>query len=234
MTVFLLNFALSIPTYAGALEQKDLLFKINAEALMKGDLEYHVDLLSPKKLLSKYPEFSSLDSLKLLEQKKPVLFSKVAFVVKRPSGFFDHQHMTNEKFVSHIMGEQQVRKVSDNDFEITVPGEDGHNYRMKTYFDSDDVSTLPNSRVTQAVTTARKLDVISQSATSMVFREFTDYTKHSSGGVSVISYVPLKHDRTLIISYSLWGLKENHSLSELKSSLVEENLAIKKLIESYE
>jgi hypothetical protein len=113
------------------------------------------------------------------------------------------------------MGDQKVKKLNKHDFKITVPGKDGYSYKMKTYFDSDEVSTLPHSKAVRAVAEIKKLDVISQSAASTIFREFTDFSKYTIGGSQVTTIIPLKENKTLIINYSLTAVKKYFAIENL-------------------
>lgn len=233
--VLTLNLIISIPLYAQLVEQKELNFPIKTENLLKGEIHYFIDILSPRKLSVQYPEAFELDSLALIQESNiSMVFSKSVSVVDKPVGFFDQNQMTDEKYLNHVMGEQKIKKLSPATFLITVPGDGGFNYKMQSYFDADDVSTLPNSKVIRAVTAAKKLDVISQGASSIMFQEFTNYTKFTEGGVSVSSFIPLKENKTLVITYNMWGVKNDFADKDLlKKNITTEMAAINKLMNSY-
>lgn len=235
LSVLAVNLLISVPTYAAALEQKDINFSADTESLIKGDVFYALDVLTPGKFHKKYPELYDLDSLSILQEPNVrAVISKSAYIVEKPVGFFDHLNTVDEKFLDHVLGEQKIKKVSDHDFKVTVPGEPAYSYVMKTFFDSDDISTLPNSRVVRAVTQAKKLDVISQSASSTTYKELTKFSKYFEGGVLVTSYIPLKENKTLVLNYSLLAVKKHYALKNvLKKSLKDESVAQKALINSY-
>ena len=234
-TVLVVNLLISVPTYATAVEQKDLKFMPEIDALMKGDVHYALAIVAPDKLNEKYPDFFYLDSLAFSQEANvQLVIGKSAYIVNKPAGFFDHLHSGNENFLKHTLGEQQVKKVSENNFKITVPGSSAYSYRMKTYFDSDDISTLPNSKVIRAVTQSKKLDVISGSASATVFKELTKFSKYSVGGVIVSNYIPMKENKTLVLTYTLTAVKKFYALpAVLKRSFKEEAESQKKLINSY-
>lgn len=233
--VLTLNLIISIPLYAQLMEQKELSFPVKTENLLKGEIHYFIDILSPRKLSVQYPEAFELDSLALIQESNiSMVLSKSVSVVDKPVGFFDQNQMTDIKYLDHVMGEQKIKKLSPGTFLVTVPGENGFNYRMQTYFDADDVSTLPNSKVIRAVTAAKKLDVISQSASTIQFQEFTNYTKFTEGGVSVTSFIPLKENKTLVITYNMWGVKNDFvDIDLLKKNILNEMSAVQKLMNSY-
>lgn len=233
--IFIISFSHAHPVSAKSVEQKDFNFKIQTEAMLKGEVHYFFKLLTPKKFVKNYPEAFELDTQGTLQENKiRIMLAKTAYIVSKPVGFFDHEHMIEEKFLSHLMGEQKIKKAGKDTITVTVPGEAGHTYKMRSFFDSDDISTLPNSRVIQAVTAARRLDVISQSASSIVLREYSDYSKFAVGATTVQSYVPLKEGKTMVISYHLMAVKKNFAIEEvMKTGFIKEIGAVQSLINSY-
>lgn len=223
----------SLSTYAQIKDQSDLRFKPDTKNLMKGEIHYALALTSSAKFQTSYSDFADFDSLGILNQPKTrIMLSKMIYIVNKPIGFFDHQNVIEEKFISHTFKDMSVRKLSENKYKIQVPK--SHSYEMTSYFDSDDISTLPNSKVIRAVTQARKLDVIAGSAPAIIFREMTGYTKYSAGGIQVSSFIPLKENKTMVVSYTIQAVKRYAAIEKvLREGLISEALEQKKLIESY-
>lgn len=219
---------------AKAERQKNLRFKVEIERLMKGEVHFAVSVLRPESLEKKYPELYDMDTLGLSTEKDVmILVGKSVQVVNKPAGFFDDQNLSSEKFVRHILGDQEVTKEKDNKFKVSVPG--GVSYKLKTFFDSDDISTLPNSRVIRAVTQAKKLDVISQGSSATMVKEMYDFSgKKVVGGVSVSSFISLKDNRTLMLTYTITALRKPiASKNQLKQNYLDETLATKELMDSF-
>jgi hypothetical protein len=235
LSIFILNLFWAIPTYAQLVDQQDLHFKVQTEKLLQGQIHYAFRMMEPRELAEKHPFLYELDSLSFLQEgQTKVIVSKVSYIVNKASGFFDHENSVNENFVARTMGQQEVKKIGPHSFQIKVPGQNSYSYKMRTYYDSDDITTLPNSKITQAVLASRKMDVISQSASSTIFKEFTDFSKYTVGGVSVTAYVPLKEEKTLVITYQLTGVKKYYALEKLiRDNFLKEISAVKKLTERY-
>lgn len=231
----IINFMASIPLYAHLVEQKQMNFPIKSEELLKDQIHYYFDIQPARKMLDVHPELFDLDSLSLFHETNAVVaITKSVLVIDRPVGFFDDKQMTDEKFVSHIMGDQKVKKSAPETFKVTVPGEFAHSYRMQMFFDADDISTLPNSKVIRAVSAAKRLDIISQGASSIMIKETTRFSKYSIGGITVTSFVPLKENKTLVIQYQLSAVKKPYgSVKIMKPGLVQEISVVRDLIESY-
>lgn len=230
-----LNLVASVPLYAQMVEQKQLNFPVKAEELMKGDIHYYFTLDNPRKILKQHPELFDLDSLSLFsEPESAIAVTKAAYVIDRPVGFFDDKQMTDEKFVTHVLGDQKVKKLNPETFKVTVPGEFSHQYKLQIFIDSDDISTLPNSKVIRAVSAAKKMDIISQGASSIVIKEMTQYSKFSLGGIVVMSFIPLKETKTLVIQYQLSSVKKAFGSAKImKPGMVQEISFGRRLIQDF-
>jgi hypothetical protein len=233
--IFTINLIVSIPIYAETVEQKKLNFSIKSQELMNGDIHHYFEIISPRKLTQKYPEVFELDSLSLSQESNvQMVLNKSVMIVNKPVGFFDDKQMLEDKFIAHILGEQKTERLGPDAFKIIIPGEGGYSYRMQSFFDADDISTLPNSKVIRAVTAAKKLDVISQGASTIMFTEKTNYSKYAEGGVSVSSFIPMKENKTLVITYNLYAVnKPFASYNVLKTNFLTETKAQKSLFENY-
>jgi hypothetical protein len=130
------------------------------------------------------------------------------------------------------MGEQKVKKIGPASYSVRVP--EGLRYKMQMFFDADDVSTLPNSKVIRGVNAVKKIDVISRGASTIMFVEKTNFSQDVKGGISVSSFIPLNEKRTLIITYNLYAVKKKSANRKaLKLSFLEEVESLRKLQDTY-
>lgn len=197
---------LAIPLSAKTVDQTQLNFPVKTLELMSGDIHTFSSLLSPKEAVKKYPEVFEMDSLALLQNPNATItISKKVMVVDKPAGFFDDKQLSEESFVAHIFRPLKTRKTSPDTYAISNSS-NNLLYRWQVFFDADDVSTLPNSKVPKAVATVKKLDVISQGASIIMVTESSRLTKAAEGTVAVSSFIPLKENKTLIITYEISSL----------------------------
>ncbi len=236
LLTFFLNLLAALPLSAMTVAQKDLAFPVNSQELLKREIHYFIKMLSPRKVTVQYPDLAELDSLDLLKRKAVgIVVSKSVYVVNKPVGFFDDKQLLDEKYMAHVLGDQSLKRVGPETFLVTVPGAKGYSYKLRAFFDADDVSTLPSSKITRAVTAAKNLDVISKGASLIMLREHTNFTGGPEAGVSVSSFIPLKEDRTLVITYNLWALKRGVMESKkIKENFVNEVEAVRKLQDSFQ
>lgn len=235
LIVFLLGLATQFSTYAAAVKQKDLNFSVKGEELLKGDVHYSVDVLSWKDLHILHPEFFELDTSGFTRGSNATLMvSKTAYVVNKPVGFFDHLKATDVNYLNHILGEQKVTTLGEKTFRVTIPGGTPVTYKLRTHFDSDDISTTANSRAIRAITGAKKMDIQVQGAASIIVKEMWDFSRGSDGAIHVTAYLTLTENKTLVIDYGLMALLPPLLAREtLLQSVVDEATAQQRLINSF-
>lgn len=220
--IILTNLIVSLSVFAGMTDEKNLSFQVNAESLLKGDIQFFAELSSPREIRNRYPELQDIDSLGLIQNRDLKLFlTKSAYIVKRPIGFFDENKFTDTEYLKKLMGPQKVKKISVNSFQIS---DETHSFNLQRFFDSDDMSTLPDSKLLRAVIGIKRMDIISQSAASIMLSEKTKYTKYAKGGVSISSFIPILENRTLIITYELHGIQKKYALPEVLKTLYKEEI----------
>lgn len=233
--IFIVGLLSHFSIYAASVKQKDLNFNVKGEELLHGDVYYSVEVLTKKKLKKFIPAFVELDSSGFTKARNAkLLVSKTAYVVRKPVGFFDHDKVVNENFLNHYLGEQKVTKIEDRTFKVSIPGNTSQSYKLRTHFDSDDISTTTNSRAIRAITGAKKMDIQVQGAQSIIMREMWDYSRGSYGAVHVTAYIGIKGDRTLVIDYGLMSLIPPLLAREtLEESISQEASAHQELLDSF-
>lgn len=221
--------------YAASVKQKDLNFTVKGEELLNGDVYYSVEVLTKKQLAKILPAFVELDTSGFTKAKNAeLLVSKTSYVVRKPVGFFDHDKIVNEDFLNHYFGEQKVTKTEDRTFKVRIPGSTPQTYKLRTHFDSDDISTTTNSRAIRAITGAKKMDIQVQGAQSIIMKEMWDFSRGSYGAVHVTAYIGLKEDRTLVIDFGIMSLIPPLLAREtLDESIIGEAKAHQELLNSF-
>lgn len=221
MKVLILLLIFSFSAQAEVREEKKMNFPIDTKSLMRGNLHVYFNQLSNTKIKKLNKALKRLDSLELLKKNKAADFviAKFVYVVEKPVGFFDHEHLNNQSYLEATFPQEKVTKLSATHFRIN---ESNSHFEIKNFYDSDDMTTLPNSRVIQAVASARKLDVISQGSFSIVFREMFNFSDKTLGGEIVTSYIPLKENKTLVIMYQLMAYSKVPA--NIKAALIAESL----------
>lgn len=234
-TLLLSLVALPTRVYAESVDQQKLLFDIKTEALMKGDIHYSFALGSSRQILDQAPDLQDLDASGLFkDQDTKLLFTKTAYIVKKPVSFFDHKQVINPQYVQFIMKDHKVEQRDENNFNIVSSGTMGTSYKLGMFYDSDDVSTLPERRVTQVVTNSKRLDVISQSAHSTLYKELSDFGKYNKSAISITHHIPLTENRTLVITYGLTAVKKFFAIEKiLRPQFLKEIKNTKSAIDSF-
>jgi hypothetical protein len=156
----------------------------------------------------KLPEFVDLDGLKLLDREgATVQVVKLAYVVNKPAGFFSATQVTDPAWVETLLG-HRVKQITEGHYQI--PGDKFH-----VYYDSDDLTSVKNSRIVHAVTQSKKLDPISLSG-------FSTVVLHNSDMLQVDNHVPLSPKKTLVVSYQIAVVKKDISSKAQRANFLKE------------
>jgi hypothetical protein len=67
---------------AKPIEQNDVNFTIKSQKLLKGEIHYFFEIITPKELAQHYPEVFQLDSLSLIKEKNIKIFLKMVKVLR--------------------------------------------------------------------------------------------------------------------------------------------------------
>ena len=171
-------------------ERTDPAFRVETDLLEKGQVHYAHRQLAASEVLKSYPEYIELDGARFFEREgASVEISKLAYVVNRPAGFFSSTQTTDPAWLQKLLG-GTVSRLKEDHYDSQALG------KFRVYFDSDDLSTLQNTRFVHAVTQSKKLDPIALSGFSTVIIHAADY-------VQIDNHVPLTPSKTLIVSYQL-------------------------------
>ncbi|MFP5458550.1 MAG: hypothetical protein ACLGG7_07440 [Bacteriovoracia bacterium] len=188
-------------------DRRDPLFRIETEQLEKGEVHYAFYQLDASTIQKKLPEFVDLDGLRFLEREGvTVQIVKLAYVVNKPAGFFSDAQMKDPRWVSLVLG-AQVSQISEGHYQVGPE-------KFHVAYDSDDLTSVRNSRIVHAVTQSKKLDPIALSS-------FSTVVLHSSDMLQVDNHVPLSTKKSLVVSYQLTVVKKKTSAKKQRASFLE-------------
>jgi len=196
LLLFILTLPLAPSVSAQMTERRDPVFRIETDLLEKGEVHYSFHQVKAQQIQKHLPEFVELDGAKLFEREGATFeLAKVAYVVNKPAGFFSSTQMTDATWLATLLG-KSVRLVKEDHFEVDSIG------KMRVYFDSDDLSSVQNSRFVHSVTQSKKLDPIALSG-------FSTVVLHSQDHVEIHNHVPFSPLKTLVISYHISVVKKS-------------------------
>jgi hypothetical protein len=196
------------PTHAQMVEHNDPIFRIEIYPLEQGEVHYSYKQLKASKALKLLPEIADLDGERLLQQEgASIEFSKLAYIVNKPVGFFSSTQILSESWLEILFGEKFTKK-SDDVFK-------SKNDQLKIYFDSDDLSSIQSSRSIHAVSQSKKLDPISLSASSTVIFQTKNWTQ-------IDNYISLTASKSIVVSYKIKLINKDLQQSKKRSDFLEE------------
>ncbi len=174
-------------------QQREPIFPVNTDKLLQGEVHYS-RLGGTAEALAKYDGLPELDGAGLLEAGQRYVYTKTAFVVDKPVGFFNHTQLVDERWVARFHTGRLTRQS-----EGMYRHEGGE---LHIDFDSDDLSSVRRPRVMHAISQSRRLDPVSASSFSAVTMLETD-PRLRPLAFSVANHVSLSPTKTLVVVYSL-------------------------------
>jgi hypothetical protein len=213
--LFLICACFSFIANAGPVEEKKLNFNIDVTKL-GNDIHYSFGIFGKDDFAYAYPELAELDLNKLFDQKNiKIMFYKSAMIVNQPASLFEAETLGDEKFVQFLLSKDSVKKQPNGNFEVRVPGALGYSYNLQVIHDADDLSSLENSKNARTITLSKAFDPISLGSSSSVIRLLTNFSKYTVSGMAVSHHIPVDLKRTLIITYSISGVKSMFALPKM-------------------
>jgi hypothetical protein len=221
---FILNLITPFTASAKTVEQQKPDFPIKSQEIYGGEIHFYFSTFNPTEITGKQSELLKLDSIGITKiADTQIEVAKAIYVVNLPVGFFDDKELTGFKFLSHLMKPDKLKDKGNGLFEVFHQGKHSYSYEMRSFFDADDISTLPSSKISKSVLAAKELDVISKSASTIMVTEKTKFSNSWPGSVVVTSFIPIKENKTLVVSYHLTGKKKNSESNEkLKEDFIKE------------
>lgn len=218
LTLFVLTLPLAATVSAQMTERKDPAFKVEPDLLEKGQVHFSFYQLKASTIQKKLPDMVELDGARFLEKEgATVQLTKLAYLVDKPAGFFSSTQMTDAKWLQTLLG-SSVSLIKDDNYQTKSRG------KMRVYFDSDDLSTVQNSRFVHAVTQSKKLDPIALSG-------FSTVVMHSQDAVEIQNHIPFSPKKTLIVSYQLSVVKKDGNAEKQRLDFIKETEA--RLVRAY-
>lgn len=215
---FLFSLATSTSVSATMSERRDTVFKIETDLLEQGEVHYFFRQLPADMIQKKLTDFVELDAARLLEKEGATIqVSKLAYVVNKPAGFFSAEQTADAAWLTKLLG-VSAKQLKEGVYQVEELGQ------LKVLFDSDDLSTVRNSRFVHAVTQSRKLDPIALSG-------FSTVVFHTENSVQLDNHVSLSPKKTLVITYQLRVVKNETDAKAAKEQFIKQIEA--KLVRAY-
>jgi hypothetical protein len=215
---------------ADVIKESKIQFNVHETSGNSKDIHYFFKILSPKKLATLYPDLTPLDSLKLFKRSgSAYLLTKSVMEVKKPFGFFNQEVIVSSKYLKSLEGAKEVQTMGSGEFKIFQPE---NSYKLKIFFDGDDISTSNNQTI-RAITALKKFDVLTQASSNTMMVEKTQFEQGTHGGIEISSFIPVKKNSTLVITYALWSISKDQFHPDLEKNFKNELEAKRYLVENH-
>lgn len=202
--ILLLTCSLSTPLWSKDIAHSEFNFSISAHKLKSTDMHYSFASVKKEIFNKEAGPFSALLSPGHLGQdREKFTLIRAVFPVKKAIGIFDSEKFNDLKFIKRIEDSSKVRKLRENTFISQMSSPRKYQYFSKFHFDADDLSSLPDSRVSKKIMELKTSDPLLLSANMSIFREMFGFTDYLSESSEFYGFISLDETTTLVVLIKL-------------------------------
>lgn len=188
-------------------------FAISAGKIKSGDLNYAFTSVNKDVFIKEAGPFAALRT-QTGDKKKSNKFAllRAVFPIKKAVGHFDGEKFNDLNFIKKLEQNAQVKQLKDNTFLTQVSTPSKYQYFSKFHFDSDDLSSLPDSRIGRRIMELKMSDPLLQSANVIIFREMFGFTHYLNEGSEFFGFISLDETTTLVVFMKLLVFSSDDTL----------------------
>lgn len=199
--VFILICCLAQIAWAVDIKHSDFNFQISTHKIKSTDIHYAFVSVDQNTFVKEAGPFSALGHQqkdKKYKDNKHILFRAV-FPVKKAIGYFDADKFSDPTFIKKMEGGAKVKRARENAFITQNSSPIKYHYFSRFYFDSDDLSSLPDSRIGRKIMELKSTDPLLFSANLSIFREMFGHTHFIKESSEFYGFVALDENTTLVV-----------------------------------
>lgn len=189
------------------IRKKEINFTIDPESIMKTGTQYSWRMMEADKFKQNFSHFLNLDGMRVLKNHKgPVVISKTVFTIEKSANYFTPEQISDEAFLRYLYPAFRVKKIEEN-MALFQSQDRKFSFENSFYVDADTMTSIRNPRYFQPFILVRKLDPLSMGAFTATLQTLEHFSDHAVGGNIVTFYIPIKANKTLVLTYQLLALK---------------------------
>lgn len=207
---------------ANVIFQEKFHYEVRPEIFLKKQINYSLETLTYSKLVKEHTDLAEIvETIFPKIRHLNYVITKSSYLIQKPVGSESQEVFKNIDFVKSYLSAGSITR---EDHIYRVKSLNSHlSYSHKMYFDSDDLSTLNESRIQRSINLIKKQDVISQGSHLTVIHHQNKFNADIEASLKYQMFIPIKDNLTLILNYGIIGTKLKKIKKEnLKKSFEEE------------
>ncbi len=186
--------------WAKDIKHSEFNFQMSTHKLKATDLHYSFISVNKETFYKEAGPFMALMNKRSSDQSNDkFVMIRAVFPIKRAVGHFDHDKFKDLDFIKKIDNTSKVKKINENTFLTQKSTPVNHQYFSKFHFDSDDLSSLPDSRIGRKITELKSTDPLLLSANATLFREMFGFTQLIKESSEFYGLIALDETTTLVV-----------------------------------
>lgn len=212
-SLLLLALVSSLSVWGRPVVHPEFNFKISTNKMKTGDLHYAFVTVDKEKFLKEAGPFSALMTINHPAEKSQYALIRSVFPINKPIGSLDSEKFNDLSFIRKITGKSQLRKVREHTY-----------YSNKTFskyhFDSDDLTSIPDSKIAGKIADLRISDPLLQSANAVVFKNIYGQKDKVKEDSEFFGFISLDESKTLVVYMKMIVFPEG----SIKQNALEKNM----------
>ena len=197
--LLLLALLSSFPTWGKPVMHPQFNFQISTNKMKASDLHYAFVSVDKEKFLKEAGPFAALFTIAHPQEKSQYALIRSVFPIKKPMGSIDSEKFNDLSFVKNILGPVQLRKVKDNTYYLKSRDLLNDTAFIKYHFDSDDLTSIPDSKIAGKIADLRISDPLLQSANAVVFKSSYGHKGKIKEDSEFFGFISLDESKTLVV-----------------------------------
>jgi len=182
--------------------QTKLNYDVTPEIFLKKDINYSIKTFTFKKLHLEQNEIAEIvETVFPKSRKLNYIVTKSSYLINRAIANESQEIFNDLIFFKKYFNAKEVKKENDY-FEVKA---ESFNFRHRIFYDSNDLSTLDQSRIMRSINLIKKLDIITQGSYLTVIHHQTKFNKNLTDGLIYQMFIPIKDNLTLVVNYGVYG-----------------------------
>ncbi len=195
-------------------------FQISTNKMKAGDLHYAFVAVDKEKFLKEAGPFAALLTIAHPEEKSQYALIRSVFPIKKAVGSIDSEKFNDLAFVKKIVGKDQLRKVKEHTYYSISHDLYSNTAFSKYHFDSDDLTSIPDSKIAGKIAELRISDPLLQSANAVVFKSTYGHKGKVKEDSEFFGFISLDESKTLVVYMKMIVFPEG----SIKQNALEKNM----------
>lgn len=230
-TLLILSLLATFKVWSKPISHPEFNFQISAHKIKAGDIHYAFVSVDKEKFVKEAGPFTALLTIPHPSEKSHYTLIRSVFPIKRPVGSIDSEKFNDLSFIQKIAGQEKIRKIKDNTYFTSNSVFGSTSAFMKFHFDSDDLTSIPDSKIAGKIAELRISDPLLQSANAVVYKNTYGRKGFITENSEFYGFISLDESTTLVVFMEIFVYPEGSiSQDALEKNMLKDVMKLQKAL----